>query len=281
MSNNENSQIGLVPGTATSDGKIDVIIDRTGTGGGGSGNKFPWYIFVALAAVAGLTFLGIQLVKQLNLKKEIEIKLRTPGEFVYFGHYEQDNDLTNGPEAIEWLVYDTDGEKSRLVSKYALDAKAFNERGDSILWADSTIRQWLNNEFLNTAFTEKEKDMIIKGTVQTADNPINGEPGGPDTEDKIYLLSIDEAQKYFPTESDRDIEETPYARANGSGGYWWLRSAADHENKYAVHIHNGRGDFCNYSVGLITNKDGGVRPVLWLNLNSGVYFKDYHALYDK
>ena len=51
---------------------------------------------------------------------------RTVGNIVAFGRYEQDNDLTNGPEPIEWIVLDVvDGEKTKalLLSKYGLDAK--------------------------------------------------------------------------------------------------------------------------------------------------------------
>ena len=42
------------------------------------------------------------------------------GDHVFFGQYEQDNDLKNGPEPIEWLVLEDDGESILLLSRYCL-----------------------------------------------------------------------------------------------------------------------------------------------------------------
>ena len=48
------------------------------------------------------------------------------GSLVTFGHYEQDRNTENGPEAIQWIVLDTDGDRVFLLSKYGLDAKQYN-----------------------------------------------------------------------------------------------------------------------------------------------------------
>ena len=47
--------------------------------------------------------------------------------YVTFGHYEQDNDLTNGKEPIEWRVLKEEGGEVMLITRYALDAKPYNE----------------------------------------------------------------------------------------------------------------------------------------------------------
>ena len=54
------------------------------------------------------------------------------GDTVYFGRYEQDNDLSNGPEEIPWTVLDWSQDRALVISKYVLDCKTFN---------DSTPRQ--------------------------------------------------------------------------------------------------------------------------------------------
>ena len=44
------------------------------------------------------------------------------GDHIFFGHYEQDNDLNNGPEPIEWRILEVKGDKILLLSEYILDA---------------------------------------------------------------------------------------------------------------------------------------------------------------
>lgn len=53
------------------------------------------------------------------------------GNIVTYGHYEQDNDTSNGKEVIEWIVleYDEASGKSLLLSRYGLDAHAY-QSGD-------------------------------------------------------------------------------------------------------------------------------------------------------
>ena len=83
------------------------------------------------------------------------------GDMVFFGHYEQDNDLTNGKEAIEWQVVDVQDDGSYiLVSRYALDEKKFNEEYVDVTWKTSTLRKWLNEDFFNTAFSTQEQTVI-------------------------------------------------------------------------------------------------------------------------
>ena len=48
------------------------------------------------------------------------------GSMITLGHYEQDNDLTNGQEPIEWRVLNIEGDTVLLVSRYALDAQPYN-----------------------------------------------------------------------------------------------------------------------------------------------------------
>ena len=161
------------------------------------------------------------------------------GDYVTFGTYEQDNNLGNGAEAIEWLVLDKQDGKVLLLSKYALDAKPYNEEYTDVTWETCTLRSWLNSEFYRTAFSEKERGSIAETLVRSEDNPEYGTEGGNDTRDKVFLLSIEEVTTYFdsdPYASDpaRRAKVTEYAKAQGGGyaesdeyygnGWWWLRS---------------------------------------------------------
>ncbi len=152
--------------------------------------------------------------------------------YVLFGTYEQDGNLSNGSEPIEWEVldYSDDGKSALLMSRYALERKAFDESGSDDKWANSSLRSWLNNEFYDQAFTDDEMNMILTTDIVTADNPISGSDGGPDTKDKVFLLSVDELVRYYSFDSWDDeqmtgyssqllIDMTPYAKAQMDGLY--------------------------------------------------------------
>ena len=128
-------------------------------------------------------------------------------DHILFGQYVIDG-VDNGKEEIKWTILDKDEENGRalLVSKYIIDAKYYNEEGGDVTWETSSIRKWLNNDFYNKAFDEKEKELIIETLLHTNDESgIRAYTvdekyytiGGNDTKDKIFLLSTDEIKKYM------------------------------------------------------------------------------------
>ena len=123
-----------------------------------------------------------------------------PGSIVRFGHFEQDNNLENGPEEIEWMVLDTVDGQSLLLSLYALDTRPFNETYGDITWEECTLRAWLNGAFYEDAFSETEKQAVVLN--HTDNGPDSccskyGIPGGNDTDDHVFLLSYTQAATYF------------------------------------------------------------------------------------
>ena len=86
-------------------------------------------------------------------------KVKTGNTFS-FGRYEQDNDPENGAEPIEWQVLAIKDGKALAISRYALDAKPFNDSYINVTWKRSTVRKWLNGEFYNSAFNSSEKAVI-------------------------------------------------------------------------------------------------------------------------
>ena len=128
-----------------------------------------------------------------------------PGDIIEFGSYEQDNITGNGPEPIEWQVLDVEGDEAFLVSVYALDTMKFNEtvksleRTYDLLWAESDIRAWLNQDFLETAFSEEERDCLV---------PVENDGN---VTDLVFLLSKEELLRYFPWEYDQMCQPTEFA----------------------------------------------------------------------
>ena len=202
------------------------------------------------------------------------------GNIVTYGHYEQDNNTANGKEAIEWIVlkYDSASGKALLLSRYGLDAHRF-DASEYQGWDKSEMRSWLNSTFLNNAFTAKEQAAIVTTKVSTPS--YNGNSGGADTQDKIWLLSREEAATYFKNDEDQKAVPTKYAVAQGAYQYdgsdsscklngtgccvWWLRSPGFSSiNAACVDC---SGSLFNF-IGVYDTSDDSVRPAFWLNLDS-------------
>ena len=159
-----------------------------------------------------------------------KLKVAKAGDYVFFGEYEQDNNTANGKEDIEWLVLEVKDGKALVISKYALDCKQYNTSYMDVTWETCTLRKWLNNDFINAAFSAEEKAMIPTVTVSADKNPAFSTNPGNVTQDQLFLLSITEANKYFSSDSARRCKPTDYAVANGAwesdngNCWWWLRS---------------------------------------------------------
>lgn len=206
---------------------------------------------------------------RLTQKKEV-IKEAKVGDCVIFGSYEQDNNTSNGFEDIEWIILDKKGEKVLVISKYAIDCKPYNECNEDITWETCSLRKWLNNDFINTAFSADEKAMIPTVTVSADKNPEYSTNSGNATKDQIFLLSIIEANKYFSSNSTRKTKPTYYAIANGTfynnannHCWWWLRSSGYYQENCAYT--DSLGAVNTYGTGVDDN-DLAVRPAMWIAL---------------
>ena len=198
------------------------------------------------------------------------------GDLIEFGSYYQDDLSRKTP--IKWRVLDIQDGKALLISEFLLDAHPYNKEFKEITWENSSIRHWLNNEFINEAFTQSEQNKINLTYIYNNDNVQYGTKGGNNTQDKIFLLSLDEVNKYLPNEKQRAIKVTRYAEKHGAfvcdslscgekgiygNGVWWLRSPGFDQINAAVvgfdgDIYDRGWDVnCNY---------GAVRPALWINL---------------
>ena len=168
-------------------------------------------------------------VTEPTMNDETVLKGVEVGDYIEFGAYEQDNNTSNGEEPIEWRVLEVEGNRALLISEKALDCVEYNEMWADITWEDCTLREWLNNEFINEAFSSSEKSQIPTVKVEAEDNPEYGTEAGNDTEDKVFLLSIDEAEKYFDSDAERMCKPTEYANekdifVNEDYESCWLRS---------------------------------------------------------
>lgn len=195
------------------------------------------------------------------------------GSTITFGSYEQDGNSKNGKEGIEWIILERKDNKLFVISKSILDVAPFNDSWvDSITWAKSSLRTWLNNDFYNNAFTSSEKAKISTTTVVAEKSPKYDTPAGANTQDKVFLLSVSEAETYFGKNApcgDGSCEMTAWSRyklsrLNYVSKSWWLRTPGQNKQKIAYYI----GDVTIESGSDFDFSTTGVRPAMWINLNN-------------
>ena len=208
--------------------------------------------------------------KNISTVKETIFDNPQPGNYVIFGAYEQDSNTSNGKEPIEWLVLDRQDNNVLLISRFALDCRQYNNTLSSITWETSSLRSWLNNSFLNEAFSPDEQIKIVTTQVNADKNPTYSTNPGNNTSDKIFIQSIVETKQYFASDNARQVHATDYAIANGAylgidGNAWcWLRSPGyDSEKAAGIMTSGGIDDFGDDVYGDVC---GSIRPALWVSL---------------
>ena len=160
------------------------------------GNGFKrrrWAIFATLTLLMVVLMSGCNQNDTSVGEFDSFIKTAQEGDSFYLGTYEQDNNLDNGVEPIEWVVLEKENGYFTAITKYAIECMVFNEVDESgewgpVDWASSTIRQWLNNDFYNMAFTQEEKGYLRLTKLENPDNKYFEISGGPETEDYVFLL---------------------------------------------------------------------------------------------
>lgn len=163
--------------------------------------------------------------------------------------------LDEDGEPIEWIVLEKNNNKALLLSKYVLEFNTYNNGRENITWENCSLRKWLNSEYINTMFSKKDQDLILTIDVINNDNAQYGTKGGNNTKDKLYLLSIDEVNKYLSTDNQRVT-----TLKNGVSASWWLRSPGHNQYNAASVAENGDLDEHGYVVFV----EYAVRPALWV-----------------
>ena len=213
------------------------------------------------------------------------------GKVITFGAYEQDNNILDGNEPIEWIIAKIEKDGTLvLISKYALDCKEYNVQRKNVTWETCTLRTWLNDSFYNTAFSSTEKARILITKVENGNEELSHvKKAGNDTEDKVYLPSLYEvynfigtssaSEKVYPyfsglTNDRRKCAPTQYAKNHGVSEngqyygtrtedgeytcYWWLRTPGNSLDEALSVIHTGAIN----DSSPVSQNNYGVRPVI-------------------
>ena len=198
------------------------------------------------------------------------------GDIVTLGRYEQDNDPSNGPEPIEWIVLDVQDGMALLLSRYCLEVMPYYPQAGDVTWATSALREWMNGESFDKAFDAAERRTVLKTRVDNSDAQGYGEyydvTGGSDTDDYVFALSYHEAFDVYFTDNDfRMAAATDYAIACGAWTWddhmvegkhstvWWLRSPGCLQEDAMSVFSDGDSDDTG-----VYNDDNCARPAMWI-----------------
>lgn len=219
---------------------------------------------------------------------------------IYFGTYQQSSNGSGGYniDPIKWRVLENANGQLFLLSDQNLDVFQYHTDSESVTWEKSTMRSWLNgygaaqntgsdngidytdDNFIGAAFSEKEQKAIAETEVVNDDNPTYGTEGGDNTNDKIFLLSIAEANNdsYFADNNSRIATNTAYVAGGGKigGGMlgvdeadtWWLRSPGNDDDIAAYVNDNGGVRSFGPNVDFVITA---VRPAFNLDLTSVLF----------
>ena len=228
----------------------------------GSFGKGTTYYFNVKQRLSNGEWSGLSTAKSITVPVAV-------GDTITLGHYEK----PNAPkQPVLWQVLDVKDGKALLISLHALDCRMYHDQGryEEITWKDSSLRDWLNHDFYTKVFSEEERERILLETVRTGKNPDYNTDAGGVTRDRIFILSVEEATRYFSSDDERKCRLTAYATENGAqndGQYcwWWLRTPGETQAKASFVNPSGnidtRGTETNY--GPIS-----VRPAIWISIET-------------
>lgn len=133
-------------------------------------------------------------------------------------------------EPIKWRVLHYENSEAFLLADAILDSQPYHSENEEIDWEKSSIRAWLNNEFINKAFSNEENKAINTVELINKDNSKYGTQGGKNTSDKLFLLSLSEVDETEESKEygfwDKKTRKCKNDNFSEETYFWWLRSPA-------------------------------------------------------
>jgi hypothetical protein len=220
--------------TLTAEMSSDHAIDK----------KTAQIVIECIAELLGYVSPILQAEQTIEVNKSIDTPKKD--DVISFGSY-------------EWRVLDVENDKALIITKDIIMKGIYHNK--SITWEKCHLRNYFLNAILYDEFAPEEQQRIILTDVRNSDNEKYGTKGGNDTQDKIFLLSIDEAKNLFEDDVDR---KATYKSANS---WWWLRSPGLGDFYAATVLDDGFIQFtgsCVYDE--TVGGGGGIRPAMWIRM---------------
>ena len=151
---------------------------------------------------------------------------------------------------LSWRVLCREEGRSLVLCERPVAVLPYHRELQEVCWESCDLRYWLNTVFLPLCFSERERAAILATRVETPDNPNFGTPGGDASEDRLFLLSAEEAAGLPDGEDTRAL-----------GRWWWLRTPG-FDNSFAATV---TPDGAIVRIGsFVDTDDYAVRPAMWI-----------------
>lgn len=162
-------------------------------------------------------------------------------------------------ELIEWDILENNAGTVKMIANLAIDSQNFSLSSND--YDSSYIRNFLNDDFYNTAFSSLEKSIMSTMSINS-------------NNDYVTLLTNEEVESYYPEASNKFLKTTEYAQSQNcyvnTSAYssttlyncnWLTRSAYTESGK--VYIVNTSGSITNGKTNMTYY---GIRPVITITL---------------
>ncbi len=197
-------------------------------------------------------------------------------------------------EPIKWRILKEENGTALLLCENIIDSQAYqndyyNDDGKYYVnngeeqktyannYEQSSIRAWLNDNFYNTAFNKKQKELVVAYNVDNGSSTTSNAQNVyacNHTNDNVFLLSYKDmlnAEYGFEVQDGisktRERKNTDYAKVQGGynyvltdeykgNGYWRLRSSSADDSNCAHYVYmdggvDSVGDVNNTSIGIV------------------------------
>ena len=195
-------------------------------------------------------------------------------DYIVFGQYIQE--LNTAPKPIQWKVLARENDRILVISLYVLECMPYNEISGKVTWQGCSLRRWLNESFLEGAFSPEEQNKVLPFEIVTGTNPKNDISARNDVVDKVFLLDTEEVEKYFSSDAARSCEVTAYCRGKyrqrrdcesfRESCSWWIRSIGIKSKYVGYSVSYVNSDGYIVADGWPTIRLFGVRPAMWIKV---------------
>lgn len=178
--------------------------------------------------------------------------------------------MTHISMPVDWIVLEVDVENNRalVVSQKVLPAytKIIDKTKTVYRWSESPLNRWLNSGFISSCSLGKVPMVNVPHTTEAG----RSETRSPEeiTDEKIFLLSKKETERYFPMKYGlKGPIASPVVDDGRRGVSWQLRTPYSSSRTYIVSY---KGAIRTRKVNYYCKHDNyEIRPAFWLDLSTG------------
>ncbi|MCI6665248.1 MAG: DUF6273 domain-containing protein [Lachnospiraceae bacterium] len=170
-----------------------------------------------------------------------------------------------------WIMLDRKGTQILLIAEVPEEDSFYCHGQTESTWEKSRARFKLNSSYYTTYFSTSEQEATVTTTVINTNSTVYGTDGGQNTLDDVFLLSVEEAKRYFPTDDERKLDASKFIFTSKED--WWLRTpgksagyVAYVDAKGIIHEEGDIGWPQGSGVPSITKVQKAVRPAMWIDV---------------